>query len=220
MRAVPADYRAMHQERLEQLDQEVKTRLYDELHNVRKAPFIFPMLETADREQRKFGVRTVFSTQYLSDLPEVILRSANSVFMMEVQPQDAPLVVKEFGVPEVTIRTFQRLGSGPAADGSGVPFLGIFRIKGGSTLARILKNALGPLEVWALGSSPKDSALRRKLYEAVGGTTARAILAENFPQGSAEKLIALRQKQAQDIDDSNVIQALADELINRRGYRI
>lgn len=220
MRAVPADYRAMHQERLEQLDQEVKTRLYDELHNVRKAPFIFPMLETADREQRKFGVRTVFSTQYLSDLPEVILRSANSVFMMEVQPQDAPLVVKEFGVPEVTIRTFQRLGSGPAADGSGVPFLGIFRIKGGSTLARILKNALGPLEVWALGSSLKDSALRRKLYEAVGGTTARAILAENFPQGSAEKLIALRQKQAQDIDDSNVIQALADELINRRGYRI
>ncbi|WP_154072988.1 hypothetical protein, partial [Pseudomonas syringae group genomosp. 3] len=84
----------------------------------------------------------------------------------------------------------------PAADGSGVPFLGVFRIKGGGTLARILKNAMGPLELWALGSSPTDSALRRLLYDAVGGATARAILAKAFPQGTAEKLIALRQKQA------------------------
>lgn len=220
LEAVAPLYHPLHKVRLEQLDQEVKTKVYDELHNAAKVPFIFPMLETQDREQRKFGVRTVLSSQYVRDFPEAILRSANSLFMMEVDPDDEKLLVERFKVPMVTIRTFQRTGSGPASDGSGVPFLGVFRIKGSGTLARILKNALGPLELWALNSSPADSALRRLLYEALGGATARAVLAEAFPQGTAEKLIALRQKQAGEADEHNVIRTLANELIARRGYNL
>lgn len=220
LRAVPKLYHPLHLERLEQLDQEVKTKVYDELHNAAKVPFIFPMLETQDREQRKFGVRTVLSSQYVRDFPDAILRSANSLFMMEVSPDDEKLLTERFKVPKVTIKKFQQIGSGPASDGSGVPFLGIFQIKGGGTLARILKNAMGPLELWALSSSPTDSALRRLLYEAVGGATARSILAEAFPQGTAEKLITLRQKQAGESDANNVIRTLANELIARRGYNI
>ncbi|PHN65442.1 hypothetical protein AO286_05910 [Pseudomonas syringae] len=103
------------------------------------------MLETQDREQRKFGIRTVLSSQYVSDFPDAILNSANSLYMMEVDPKDEKLLTDTIKVPKVTLQRFQRLGSGPAADGSGVPFLGVFRIKGGGTLARILKNAMGPL---------------------------------------------------------------------------
>ncbi|WP_460385296.1 ATP-binding protein [Pseudomonas amygdali] len=220
LEAVPTLYHPMHLDRLEQLDQEVKTKIYDELHNAKQVPFIFPMLETQDREQRKFGIRTVLSSQYVSDFPDAILNSANSLYMMEVDPKDEKLLTDTIKVPKVTLQRFQRLGSGPAADGSGVPFLGVFRIKGGGTLARILKNAMGPLELWALGSSPTDSALRRLLYEAVGGSTARAILAEAFPQGTAEKLIELRQKQAGEADSNNVIRTLANELIKRRGYNL
>ncbi len=220
MAAVAPMYHAIHTDRLEQLDQEVKTKVYDELHNIKDVPFIFPMLETQDREQRKFGVRTVFSSQYVRDFPKAILESANSLYMMEVDPQDEKTLIEHFKVPKVTIRTLQRLGSGAAQDGSGVPFLGVFRIKGGSTLARVLKNAMGPLELWALNSSSKDSALRRLVYEAVGGATARSILAQAFPQGSATKLIDLRQRQAQDHDDSNVTRTLARELIEARGYNI
>lgn len=218
--AVPKLYHPLHKARLEQLDQEVKTKLYDELHNARHVPFIFPMLETQDREQRKFGVRTVLSSQYVRDFPDAILDSANSLYMMEVDPKDEKRLVDSFKVPLVTIRRFQRLGSGPAQDGSGVPFLGVFRVKGGGTLARILKNALGPLELWALNSSPIDSPLRRLLYEEVGGATARAMLAEAFPQGTAENLITLRQKQAGEADETNVIRTLANELIARRGYNL
>jgi len=218
--AVKPMYHQLHLERLEQLDQEVKTKIYDELHNAAKAGFIFPMLETQDREQRKFGVRTVFSTQYVRDIPAAILQSANSLFMMEVDPDDEPLLINRFKVPAVTIRRLQRAGSGPAPDGSGVPFLGVFRIKGGGTMARVLKNAIGPLELWALNSSAGDSPLRRNLYERVGGETARSILAEAFPQGSAQKLIALRQKEASETDDSNITRALANELIAKRGYNI
>ena len=220
LEAVPALYHPLHKQRLEQLDQEVKTKVYDELHNAAKVPFIFPMLETQDREQRKFGVRTVLSSQYVRDFPDAILQSANSLFMMEVAPEDEKKLIEHFNVPKVTIRNLQRAGSGPAPDGSGVAFLGVFRIKGGGTLARILKNALGPLELWALNSSPTDSALRRLLYEEVGGVTARSMLAEAFPQGTAEKLIELRQKQAGEADENNVIRTLANELITRRGYNL
>ena len=218
--AVDRRYHALHLDRLEQLDQEVKTKVYDELHNAAKVPFIFPMLETQDREQRKFGMRTVLSSQYLRDFPDAVTRSANSLFMMEADPDDEALLIERFKVPKVTLRNFQRCGTGPAPDGSGVPFLGVFRIKGGGTLARILKNALGPLELWGLNSSPADSALRRLLYEQVGGLTARAILAEAFPQGSAEKLIELRRKQAGERDTGNVTRQLAAELIAKRGYHL
>lgn len=218
--AVAPLYHALHHERLEQLDQEIKTKLYDELHNAAKAPLIFPMLETQDREQRKFGIRTVLSSQYVRDFPAAILRSANSLFMMEVDPQDEDLLIEHFKVPKVTIRAFQSRGSGPSQDGSGVPFLGVFRVKGGSTLARVLKNAMGPLELWALNSSPVNSALRRILYDEVGGPTARAMLASQFAQGTAEKLIALRQRQAQETDATNVTRTLARELIAQRGYNI
>ncbi|MGM7284726.1 ATP-binding protein [Pseudomonas guariconensis] len=218
MKAVDPLFHALHLERLEQLDQEVKTKVYDELHNASKAKFIFPMMETEDREQRKFGVRTVLSSQYVRDFPEAILRSANSLFMMEVHPDDEKMLIEHFKVPKVTIQKLQRLGSGPAADGSGVPFLGVFRIKGGGTLARILKNALGPLELWALNSSPIDRPLREILYAEVGGVTARAILAETFKNGTAEKLISLRQKRAGEADSNNVVRTLANELVAKRGY--
>ncbi|MEA9980021.1 ATP-binding protein, partial [Pseudomonas sp. RTS4] len=96
--AVNPLYHALHLGRLEQLDQEVKTKVYDELHNAAKVPFIFPMLETQDREQRKFGVRTVLSSQYVRDFPAAILQSANSLFMMEVDPKDEPFLIEHFKV--------------------------------------------------------------------------------------------------------------------------
>lgn len=46
MEAVPDMYRALHAEKIDQLDQEVKSKYYDELHNAKDVPFIFPMLET------------------------------------------------------------------------------------------------------------------------------------------------------------------------------
>lgn len=60
-------------------DQEVKTKVYDELHNARGIDFIWENLDTQEREQRKFAIRTVLSTQYLRDYPESVLKSANTL---------------------------------------------------------------------------------------------------------------------------------------------
>lgn len=213
-------WHALHRARVEQLDQEVKTKVYDELHNAKDAPFIFPMLETADREQRKHGVRTVLSSQYFRDYPDAIRRSANSVYMVAVDPDDEVALQERFHVPAVTLRRFSRMGSGPSADGSGVPFLGIFKIKGGSTLAHIMKNTVGPQELWALSTTPEDMALRRTLEKDVGDDTARRILGSHFPGGSAAKMIEHRRRTADDISSDNVIRMLANELIEKQGYAL
>ncbi|WP_180271371.1 hypothetical protein [Erwinia amylovora] len=124
------------------------------------------MLETADREQRKFAVRTVLSSQYFRDMPEALRQSANSVYMVAVDPDDRAALQARFQIPDVTLDRFARMGSGPSADGSGVPFLGIFRVKGGSTIAHIMKNTVGPQELWATTPHLKicrcDAIFRRK----------------------------------------------------------
>ncbi|MEA9445873.1 ATP-binding protein (plasmid) [Candidatus Fukatsuia symbiotica] len=212
-------YETFHRARLEQLDQELKTKVYDELHNARKVRFIFSALETQDREQRKFAIRTVLSSQYLSDFPPDLLKSANSLYLMRVRPEDAKILTEHFQVPPTTVRRFMTLSKGACSDGSGTCFLAVFRTKVGR-IAQILKNTVGPRELWALNSTPKDSALRNLLYEQLDGHTARDILAENFPTGSAEKIIELRQKQAGEQDHSNITRRLAEELIARRGTHL
>lgn len=211
-------WHALHRVRVEQLDQEVKTKQYDEVHNAKDAPFIFPMLETADREQRKFGVRTVFSSQYFRDMPDKIRASANSVYMVAVDPEDREALQERFHIPDTTFDSFARMGSGASADGSGVPFLGIFRIKGGSTIAHIMKNAVGPQELWGHSTSKKDMSLRQTLEKNVGAETTRRILGRFFPGGSAEKFIEHRQRTAGEASDDNAIRVLADELISKQGY--
>ncbi|WP_455853621.1 ATP-binding protein [Pantoea endophytica] len=208
----------MHRVRVDQLDQEVKTRQYDELHNAKGVPFIFPMLETADREQRKFGVRTVLSSQYFRDMPDALRQSANSVYMVGVDPEDRALLKERFKVPDATLDRFERMGSGPAADGSGVPFLGIFRIRGGSTIAHIMRNTVGPEELWGHSTTPVDMSLRRMLEKDVGAGTTRRILGNSFPNGSAEKVIEHRQRTAGEARGDNVIRTLATELIDKQGY--
>ena len=213
-------WHSLHRARVEQLDQEVKTRQYDELHNAKDAPFIFPMLETADREQRKFGVRTVLSSQYFRDMPEALRQSANSVYMVAVDPEDRVALKARFQIPDVTLDRFIRMGSGPSADGSGVPFLGVFRIKGGSTIAHIMKNTIGPQELWGHSTTPEDMSLRKMIEKDVGAETARRILGGSFPTGSAAKVIEHRRRVAGEAQGESVIRTLADELISKQGYNL
>lgn len=219
MHQLPAMYRPLHHKRLTQLAQEIKTKEYDELHNAREVPFVLEKLASQDLENRKFGIRTVLSSQYLNHFPDTILKSANSLYLTQVSQEDIPLLTKHFGVPQHTIARFRSIGPGASPDGSGTHFLACFRLKTG-LLTQILKNTLGPKELWALNSTPKDAALRDLLYDQLDGRTARHLLAQAFPTGSAVKLIELREKQAGSHDNSNIIQRLADELIAGQGLQI
>ncbi|MED9751593.1 IncI1-type conjugal transfer protein TraU, partial [Escherichia coli] len=216
LKQLPREYHEIALKRINQLDQEVKTKVYDELHNARGIDFIWENLDTQEREQRKFAIRTVLSTQYLRDYPESVLKSANTLWLVRYKPEDIPVLRDNFNVPEFMLKRFLKMPEGPAPDGSGVSVLGVFRVKSG-TLARILKFTVGPLELWALNSSPKDSALRKTLTNKLGSVRARKILAENFPRGSATSLIEHRAGQH---NSDNVIEDLASELIRKQGYNL
>ncbi len=73
LKQLPREYHEIALKRINQLDQEVKTKVYDELHNARGIDFIWENLDTQEREQRKFAIRTVLSTQYLRDYRKVFL---------------------------------------------------------------------------------------------------------------------------------------------------
>ncbi|RMR40819.1 TraU protein, partial [Pseudomonas amygdali pv. mori] len=44
------------------------------------------------------------SSQYVSDFPDAILNSANSLYMMEVDPKDEKLLTDTIKVPKVTLQ--------------------------------------------------------------------------------------------------------------------
>ncbi len=85
--------------RIEQLDQEVKTKVYDELHNAKGINFIWEALDTRELEQRKFGIRTVLSTQLLQDYPPAVLKSANTLWLLRYRPDEIPFLRDNFWCP-------------------------------------------------------------------------------------------------------------------------
>ncbi|EAS2062047.1 ATP-binding protein, partial [Salmonella enterica] len=112
--------------------------------------------------QRKFGIRTVFASQYPDDYPPDLLASANSIYLMRVRETDFPLLSKSCQIPEITLRRLLMTPPGAAPDGSGTTFLGIFKTSRGN-VAQLLKHAVGPRELWALNSTPENRALRKRL---------------------------------------------------------
>ncbi|WP_186369359.1 hypothetical protein [Yersinia bercovieri] len=77
-------------------------------------------------------------------------------------------------------------------------------------------NAWQPAQT--LSAAPANRALRNMLYDALDGKTARRLLADTFPGGSAEKHIQMMKKRAGNDDEDSVIRQLADELIAKAGY--
>lgn len=86
--------------------------------------------------------------------------------------------------------------------------------------------ALGPVELWALSTTPSDSALRNRLYARLGFSEALRRLSRVFPYGSAEKEIAQRKddrlKRGENEEGASVgvLDELALELANGSGLGI
>ncbi|PJH69335.1 IncI1 plasmid conjugative transfer protein TraU, partial [Salmonella enterica subsp. enterica serovar Typhimurium] len=59
LKQLPREYHEIALKRNNQLGQGVKRKVYDELHNARSINFIWENLDTQEREQSKFAIRTV-----------------------------------------------------------------------------------------------------------------------------------------------------------------
>ncbi|WP_426212430.1 hypothetical protein [Massilia sp. TWP1-3-3] len=204
-------YRDYHLKRIADVQDEQKTIAYDEVHNTAgQEAFVQTMIKDG-REGRKWGIRIVNASQYLSDYPEELLNAATGVYVMRGgSATDEAILRNTFKVSEEAIRRLHRDAVGPGPEGGN--FLALFKTKVGFVV-QLLTNTVGPIELWAFSTTLEDVALRNRLYKRVGPYAARKLLAEYFPLGSALQTIEHMRTQSTEKDDVSVVERLAEKLV-------
>ena len=208
---IPDMYRDYHLKRIADVQDEQKTIAYDEVHNTAgQEAFVQTMIKDG-REGRKWGIRIINASQYLSDYPEELLNAATGVYVMRGgSATDEAILRNTFKVSEEAIRRLHRDAVGPGPEGGN--FLALFKTKVGFVV-QLLTNTVGPIELWAFSTTLEDVALRNRLYKRVGPYAARKLLAEYFPLGSALQTIEHMRNQSTEKDDVSVVERLAEKLV-------
>lgn len=210
---VPALYKDYHRARVADVGDEQKTIAYDELHNAGGYKPFMETLEKDGREGRKWGIRIVCCSQYLSDFPDGLRGAATAIYVMRGgNKADEEILQRVFAVSNEAIRRLGLEANGPGPEGGN--FLAIFRTKLG-TVVQMLTNTVGPIEMWAFSTTQEDVALRSRLYERIGAYAARRLLADEYPTGSALAVIEKLREQAIESDDVSVVEKLFQMLIGK-----
>ncbi|MET3132771.1 intracellular multiplication protein IcmB [Oxalobacteraceae bacterium GrIS 1.11] len=208
---IPELYRAYHLKRIADVQDEIKVMAYDETHNANGQAALIGMWIKDGREGRKWGIRILLSSQYLSDHPDALLDAATSVYVMRGgNTADEDILRQRFQVSEEAIRQLQLECRGPGPDG--VNFLALFKTKVGFVV-QLLTNTVGPIELWAYSTTLEDVALRTRLYQRIGPYAARRLLARHFPLGTAMEAIEQMRADSRARDDASVVERLAGKLM-------
>ncbi|HTT79926.1 MAG TPA: ATP-binding protein, partial [Stellaceae bacterium] len=152
---------------------------------------------------------------------EGIIAQSTGRFVLGADDQrERDIIIERFGLTEASARILRHRLTGPRRDGA--PFLALFRA-GEAHYEQFLVNSLGPVELWALSTTPGDTSLRNRLYERVGFSEGLRRLSKVFPNGSAMDEIERRTKarlrsgDAIDRVEAGVVDELAHELIEGHG---
>lgn len=214
---VSEEVRNYHIQRFENNRQMPKRLCFDEYHLTGGLGIRDQVIEDV-RVGRKAGVQISLASQLLEDFDLSVQKLANSFWFCNVPTEDSiRQIASTYNLKPSTMDIMRGL-RGPI-EGEGAPLLAMLNLKSGTYVQHVF-NQLGPIEIWALSTTPEDTALRTMLYEALGSKAARGILARRFPSGSARDTIKRRLADMEDrgvaIDDKvrgNIVRQLADELI-------
>ena len=182
--AIPEPYRAWHASRLRDIRESPKRLCYDEFHRTAGAPAVRAQVERDVREARKLRVRLALASQRLEDFGGALAELANRYWILGSggKAREAETLAALFSLSETLSDAVRYRLTGPGRDGA--PALLIASGAGGR-FEQLLVNTPGPVELWALTTSPADVALRSRLYALLPPAEARAALARAFPAGTA-----------------------------------
>ena len=221
---VPEAVRPYHLARFREVKETVKRLDYDEWHRARKSPQVQKQAERDVLEGPKHNVHLGFTSQRLSHMSPGIFTQATGRFVLKAGSQDEmEEIITLFNLSPAGAATVRFGLGGPGPEGA--PFLLILDADG-ERWEQKLVNLLGPIELWALSTTPEDTALRSRLYERIGFSDSLRRLARVFPAGSAAKEIARRKQDRlnrgeQEVNAAaGVIEELARELVNGAGLGI
>ncbi|VTZ48787.1 Intracellular multiplication protein IcmB [Methylocella tundrae] len=224
LRYVPEPVRAYHARRFQETYETVKRLDYDEWHRTLGSPQVRAQAELDAREGRKHNIQLGFSSQRLSDMGDSLISQSTGRFVLRAgDEKEAEEIITRFNLSEASASVVRNGLHGPGPNGA--PFLAILQVEN-ARYEQLLVNTLGPIELWALSTTPGDTALRNRLYDRVGFSEALRRLSKIFPGGSALKEIERRKSErlrGGELDaraEMGVIDQLTDELINGRGIAL
>ena len=186
--SIPEPYREWHAARLRDIRESPKRLCYDEFHRTAGAPAVRAQVERDVREARKLRVRLALASQRLEDFGGALAELANRYWILGSggKAREAETLASLFALNETLAETVRYRLTGPGRDGA--PALLIASGTGGR-FEQLVVNTPGPVELWALTTSPADVALRNRLYALKPPAEARAALARAFPAGTARERI-------------------------------
>jgi len=218
---VPDRVAGYHRKRFTEVYETTKRIDYDEWHRTQGSLLVRAQAELDVREGRKHNVQLGFASQRLSDMGDGVIAQSTGRFVLGADDQrEREEIITRFGLSDASAKIVRHRLTGPRRDGA--PFLAIFRAEQ-AYYEQYLVNSLGPVELWALSTTPGDTGLRNRLYERVGFSEGLRRLSKVFPNGSAMDEIERRTKvrlktgDAADRVEAGVVDELACELIEGHG---
>ncbi|QEO18867.1 ATP-binding protein [Acetobacter vaccinii] len=220
---VPAHVRDWHRERFKGFREASKTVRCDEFQRTKGAHYVQQQFDEIARRGAKLNVGIGLASQRPDDFTEYLLRQSTGRFILGAgDTSEAKVMADTFNLSTAAHEIIRYGLNGPRPDGSGSPFVLQIRVRA-QWYELYLLNLMGPVELWALSTTPEDTALRRRVYDAVGSAEGRRRLARVFPRGSAaDEIVRRRDARMRTGEDQamamgGVISELADELVNGTG---
>ncbi len=211
--AIPEPYRAWHRRRLGAIREAPKRLAFDEFHRAGQAPAVVAQVERDIRETRKLRVTVSLASQRLEDFSPALVELANRIWVLGAggKASEAAELARIFDLSETLQSIVRHDLTGPRADGA--PAL-LIAADAGGRLEQVVVNAPGAVELWALTTSPRDVALRSRLYQALPPAEARRVLSRAFPAGTAAAAIeaGLADGAGRRTSEAEVLDRLARDL--------
>jgi intracellular multiplication protein IcmB len=221
--AVPAAMRVYHAKRFSEIHESTKRLDYDEYHRTKNAKAVRAQVVRDILEGGKHNVQIAVSSQSIQHFDDELISFTTDRFVLGAGDQtEADLITKRFQLSEAGSWIVRNRLNGPDSDGGGAPFLVTINAYN-RNYEQMLVNSLGPVELWALSTSPHDVNLRSRIYSRLGPAEGRRRLAVAFPKGTATAEIErrkderLKRGEQQDRAEEGVYEELARELFDGRG---
>ena len=221
---VPERYRGWHARRVKTSAEMPKRLAYDEFHRTRSAPAVVAQVERDAREARKLRMEIVIASQRLEDMGETLKSLATRYWILGsgIKEDEVRATAAVFGLNETVREVLRHRLTGPRGDGAPVLVL----VEQPERGEQLVVNTLGPIELWALSTTPQDVALRSRMYERCEPKRARALLARRYPSGTAVADVERRMRLAEErgkreeASETAAYEAIVGELLgNAQGTR-
>lgn len=219
-----AKYKAYHKKRIEDCKEDYKRLCFDEFHRTSKSSLVRAQVIEDMREGRKWNLDITLASQSIKDFDETMKSFATAIFIMDGgNEKDIKELIDTFGMEDQAEQHYLSKGKvhGPRGGRPGV-FMAKFITNTGK-YTQLLSAYIGPIEMWALSTTAEDAAIRSRLYNLIGPSKARALLAKYYKYGI--KKIVEQRKEAMGVGndlekDENIYQQLIDEILKREGIKI